>query len=144
MSWQNAACNADVQAIGNAAWACAVFRKQHGGLVAGLSLAIERGQPLLSPQQLVNTAWALAKLDVASPETLQAICKQLVQHHVGYTNAQDIANLLWALARLDCVPQHELVVRLAIFNARISALMLWLACYQSKLFQVPTLFPRFQ
>jgi D-alanyl-D-alanine carboxypeptidase len=100
-----------VQAISNTAYACAVLKRQHGGLLAGLTLAVERGTPLLSPQQLANTAWALAKLDVQMPETLEAIVQQLAEHHIGIMNAQDIANVVWALARLDCVPKAHLQAR---------------------------------
>lgn len=99
-----------LQGISNAAYACAVLGRQHGALLAGLSLAVERQRPLLSPQQLVNTAWAIAKLEAHLPETMASILNQLTHHHIGSVNAQDTANMLWALARLDCVPRQDLLV----------------------------------
>ena len=63
------------------------------------------------PQQLASTLWALAKLDVQTPETVQVILRQLADNQLGILNAQDVSNTLWALAKLDCLPTHELRVR---------------------------------
>ena len=74
----------------------------------------------MSPQQLASTLWALAKLDVQTPETVQVILRQLVDDQLGILNAQDVANTLWALAKLDCLPTHELRVRSTALAAQLA------------------------
>lgn len=103
--------NDPVQAISNTLYAMAVLDRPDGRLIAGLTLAIERGDAALDAQQTANCLWALARLDADMPETMALLLQRLTTEHGGMLNAQDIANSMWALAKSQCLPQGALQVR---------------------------------
>lgn len=101
-----------LQSISNTLYAMAVLDRPDGQLIAGLTLAIERGQAGLDAQQTANCLWALAKLDAGMPETMLLLLQRLTTDHIGILNAQDVSNSAWALAKAQCLPRSALQVRL--------------------------------
>jgi hypothetical protein len=98
-----------LQAISNALYALALLQCRTGPLIAGLTIAVDSTAPHMDAQQLSNVLWALARLDVALPDTLLLAIRELSSRQ---TNSQDISNSIWALAHLDCTPQKQLQVLL--------------------------------
>jgi hypothetical protein len=98
-----------VQAVSNSLYALALLQCREAPLIAGLTVAVESSAPSMDAQQLANVLWALAKLDVALPDTLLVALRELSNRQ---TNSQDIANSIWALAHLDCVRKETLQVPL--------------------------------
>lgn len=100
-------CTMHVQAVSNSLYALALLKCRSGPLIAGLTVAVDATAPHMTAQQLSNVLWALARLDVALPDTLLAAARELATRQ---SNSQDIANAVWALGHLDCTPQQHIQV----------------------------------
>lgn len=98
-----------VQAVSNSLYALALLQCRTGPLIAGLTVAVDSTALHMDAQQCSNVLWALAKLDVALPDTLLTVTRELATRQ---SNAQDIANSIWALGHLDCTPNKHMQVRL--------------------------------
>lgn len=100
-------CTMHVQGISNSLYALALLQSRTGPLIAGLTVAVDNTTPHMDTQHLATVLWSLARLDVALPDTLLTVTREL---SIRQTNAQDIANSIWALAHLDCTPKQHLQV----------------------------------
>ena len=76
----------------------------------------------MDAQQLSNTLWALARLEVALPDTVLTLARELADRQA---NSQDMGNAVWALAHLNCTSAEQLQVQysqlqLASLNCTVS------------------------
>jgi hypothetical protein len=93
-------------------WACAVLQRQHGPLVAGLTLAAERSTGEMDARHIATALWSLARLDAPMESTANALLAAVVLERLGTVNAQDIATMLWALAKMKIPVSNELRARI--------------------------------
>jgi hypothetical protein len=107
-AWNTRLTLATPQAVANALYAASLLPHPEGGLVAGLTLAVDNTAHKMDAQQLSNVLWALSRLGAALPDTALTAVRQLAKREA---NCADIAQATYALAKLDCVPIEQLKVR---------------------------------
>lgn len=115
-------CAVYMQGVSNSLYALALLQCRADRLIASLTVAADGAAAQMDAQQLSNTLWALARLDVALPDTLLTLTRELADRQA---NSQDMGNAIWALAHLNCTSAEQLQVQysqlqLASLNCTVS------------------------
>jgi hypothetical protein len=77
-------------------------------LCDALWVAAEREAPRMNPQDVANTMWAMAKLNMPLTGSLPDALGAAAEREARSMNPQDVANTVWAMATLNMPPTGSL------------------------------------
>jgi len=69
-------------------------------LFRALARAVQQRVNVFSPQELANTAWAFATVNLVDEKLFRTLARE-AERRVSMFNAQELANMAWAFARVS-------------------------------------------
>ncbi|GIM08969.1 hypothetical protein Vretimale_12866, partial [Volvox reticuliferus] len=92
------------QHVSNLLWSYATLQHPAPALFTTLLPLLERRLPLFSEQEISNSVWATARLQVYDEKVMDAVAEHICLHRrLPYLKPQEVANIAWAYSGL----RHE-------------------------------------
>ncbi|GIL54542.1 hypothetical protein Vafri_10110, partial [Volvox africanus] len=88
------------QHVSNLLWSYATLEHPAPDLFATLLPLLEHHLPLFSEQEISNSVWATARLQVYDEKVMDAVADHICSHRLPYLKPQDLASLAWAYGEL--------------------------------------------
>ncbi|GLI71258.1 hypothetical protein VaNZ11_016364 [Volvox africanus] len=91
------------QHVSNLLWSYATLEHPAPDLFTTFLPLLERRLPLFSEQEISNSVWATARLQVYDEKIMDAVADHICSHRLPYLKPQEVANIAWAYGGL----RHE-------------------------------------